>query len=279
MYCDLHIHSIHSDGSLTPAELVAGAAELGLSAIALTDHNTVAGLPDFLAAARARGITAVPGVELSTQWGEGELHLLGYFIDPVHYEEVESILTDYRRRKEQSNLDLIARLNAAGYAIDYANVEKRAPGGNINRAPIAEELMALGYAASVNEAFDTLLEPEHGYYIPPAKQDVLTAIRFLRSIGAVPVLAHPLKDLDVQGLRELLPVAAEAGLLGLEVYHSSFDEAAMATARALADEYGLAHSGGSDFHGSAKPTVRLGTGKGNLAIPHAVYEGLRALAE
>ena len=281
MPIDLHIHSTHSDGTLTPAQLIAEAKHLGLSAVALTDHNTVSGLPDFIAEAERVGITAVPGVELSTVWGGREIHLLGLFIPEEHFPAITSLMQDYRARKAQSNRDLVARLCGGGYAMDYAEVEHKNPGGNINRALIAKELMEKGYVSSVKEAFDTLLGEGMGYYIPPERLDFFHAIHFLRSIHTLPVWAHPLQYMDEDTVRAILPTAVEAGLVGMEVQHSSYDGETIARAKSLADEFGLLYSGGSDFHGAVKPDVKLGVGSRSGEapnIPDEYYEKLRERA-
>ena len=138
--CDLHAHSVFSDGSATPRELIAEAKRLGLI-LALTDHNTVAGLPEFLEAAREFGVTAVPGVELSTDYRGKELHLLGLFVMPEHYRSIEKLVKEQNILKEICNIELVERLNQAGYMIDYANVKRRNPSGNANRAHVAAELV------------------------------------------------------------------------------------------------------------------------------------------
>lgn len=277
MPIDLHVHSTHSDGTLTPTEIVAEAKRLGLSAVALTDHNTVSGVPDFMAEAARLGVTAVAGVELSTVYDGLEVHLLGLFIPPDRYAEVEALMMNYHIRKEQSNRDLVARLNEAGYPIDYAEVERKNPNGNINRALIAKELLAQGLVSSVAQAFDRLLGEEQGFYVPPKRLDLLDAIRFLRNIGAVPVWAHPLQYFDETTVRAILPLAVEAGLVGMEVQHSSYDGETIRLATAMAAEFGLLSSGGSDFHGAVKPDVQLGVGKGNLDIPDSDYYRLLAV--
>ncbi len=279
MPIDLHIHSTHSDGTLTPAELISEAKRLGLSAVALTDHNTVSGLPDFMAEAERAGITAVAGTELSTVYGGREIHLLGLFIPPDRYADITALMQDYRARKAQSNRDLIARLRADGYAIDYAEVERKNPSGNINRALIAKELLERSYVTSVKEAFDTLLEEGLGYYTPPERLGFLDAIRFLRGVKAVPVWAHPLQYMNETAVRAILPSAVEAGLLGMEVQHSSYDDATISRAKAIANEFGLLYSGGSDFHGAVKPDVRLGVGSREGAKPNMPDEYYEKLQE
>ncbi len=273
MRCDLHTHTVHSDGSFTPAELVREAKKLNLI-IALTDHNTISGLTEFLAEAEKAGVTAVGGTELSTEMNGREFHLLGLFIPPEHYSEIESLFEDFHRRKKKSNIDLISRLNNAGYDIDFHSVQRRNIEGRINRAHIAAELIEKGYAASVPEAFDRLLDEKCGLYTPPKRISLTDAIRFLRKIGAVPVLAHPLKELDADALRRILPELCEAGLVAIETLHSSYSDEQIAASRKIAADFNLLESGGSDFHGTIKPGVSLGVGKGNLDIPDSVYYAL-----
>lgn len=273
MFCDLHCHSLYSDGSYTPAELIAEAKSKGL-VIALTDHNTVSGLPEFLAEAQRLGVTAVPGTELSTCYGKHELHLLGLFIAPEYYDRVERLVKEFHVLKEISNMEMIERLNEAGYAIDYLSVKRRNPREHVNRAHVAAELLEKGYVSSVSEAFATLLGEEHGFYVPPARLTLEEAISFLREIHAIPALAHPLQELSEAELRELLPAAVEAGLLGMEVFHSSYDEKISACAQRIAAEFGLLPCGGSDFHGKNKPDISLGTGRGGMEIPREIYDNL-----
>ena len=281
MPIDLHLHSTHSDGTLPPAALIQRIKSAGLSAAALTDHNTVSGVPAFLEEAHRQGVTAVTGVELSTVRDGRELHLLGLFIPPEHLSDVTALTEDYLIRKEQSNRDLVARLAADGYRVDYEAIREATPDGNVNRALIAKALLAGGYVPSVKAAFDTLLGEGMGYYIPPSRIDFLEAIRFLRSIRTVPVWAHPLQYIDEATVTALLPLAEEAGLIGMEVMHSSYTEATVTAAKALADRFGLLYSGGSDFHGAVKPDVYLGIGSREGTepnIPDEYYERLRAKA-
>jgi len=277
MYCDLHTHSIYSDGTLSPGEIIAAAGELGLT-VALTDHNTVAGLEEFMAEARRLGVQAVAGTELSTEHEGAELHVLGLFLPRAHWADIEDMTREFHRRKEQSNRDMVHRLNAAGYAIDYDRVAARNPGGNANRAHIAAELMERGYVASIKEAFDTLLYRGGRFYVPFLRPSTEETIRLLGQLGAVPVLAHPLQELSGHQLRRALPGFIAAGLMGMEVMHSSFAPEKAALAAEIAGASGLLPSGGSDFHGDNKPDVALGRGKGDMAVPIRFYEQLRAVS-
>ena len=267
-YCDLHTHSCYSDGTCTPEEIVDMAACLGLSAVALTDHNTLAGLPEFLAAARDKSIEAIPGVEISTNYGETELHILGLFLKEESFAPLAAVLEDFNCKKEESNRLLIQNLNRAGFPLDYDEICRNHPAGTVNRAVIAAALVQQGYVNSIKEAFQGLLSKKGGYYIPPQRLEALDAIRLLRQLEAVPVLAHPflnLKTGDV--LRKFLAEAVPAGLVAMETLYPSFTPEETALARRLAARYGLKESGGSDFHGTVKPHISLGTGKGTLAVP------------
>jgi predicted metal-dependent phosphoesterase TrpH len=277
-YCDLHIHSVFSDGTYTPTEIIAEAKRLGLIA-ALTDHNTVAGLPEFMEEARKQDVTAVPGVEISTEYNGKEMHLLGLFVLPKHYAAIERMVKEQHLLKEISNIELVERLNQAGYLIDYAKVKSRNPNGNANRAHMAAELLEQGYVASVREAFDTVLSNHGGFYVPPSRLQLIDVIKELRHIGILPVLAHPLQELTEPELRELLPNAIEAGLAGLETMHSSYTPEMISLAEKIATEFNLLSSGGSDFHGSVKPDISLGKGKGDLCVPVDKYADLQALRE
>ena len=221
-YCDLHTHSHYSDGTFAPAEIVTEAAALGLSAVALTDHNTVAGLPEFLAAARGGTVQAIPGVEISTEYGEVELHIVGLFLPPDCFDSVTSFLDGFNQKKMESNRQLIHALNRAGYDLNYEEICRSHPEGTVNRATIAAALLEKGYVSSINDAFKGLLSKKSGYYVPPQRLSSLDAIDFLRSIGTVPVLAHPFLNLKTEAaLRSFLAEAIPHGLAAMETIYSS----------------------------------------------------------
>ncbi len=274
-FCDLHTHSNHSDGTFTPEELIAEAERVGLSAIALTDHNTVSGLPQFLEAARGSGVEAIPGIEISTDYGDRELHILGLFIDEMHYDAITKLLVPLFENKEQSNVALMRSLAEAGYDITYEEVAARIPDGQFNRSHVGEVLTEKGYTPSIAEAFRTVLSKDGGLYRQPKRLPVFEIISFLRSIGAVPVLAHPFLSLTEEELRPFLREAVKHGLCGMETVYSTYDEETARLAASIAEEYGLKHSGGSDFHGGRKPDIAMGTGRGNLCIPVEFVEELR----
>lgn len=272
--CDLHTHSIYSDGTYTPNQIIDSAINIGLSAVALCDHNTVDGLPEFLSAAKNKNITAVSGAEFSVDYNGTELHLLGLFIPESEFGTVSDLMQEVNEKKRQSNIDLIKSLNKAGYKIDYETIKNSTPNGKFNRAHIAAELTRKGYTESIKQAFKTLLSTQVGYYKEPERLCFFKMIDFVKSIGAVPVLAHPFLNLTKNELEVLLPVAKKRGLVGMECYYSLYDDKTTKDAISLAEKFGLIFSGGSDFHGENKPDIKLGVGKGNLEIPFDWYTKL-----
>lgn len=274
-YCDLHTHSVYSDGTYTPAQLLQEAQERNLTAIALTDHNTVAGLTDFLAAAAGSRVEAVPGIEFSTDYNGTELHILALYLKPEYFSQVMELMQDYNRRKDQSNANLVAALNRAGYEISYEKIKSATPEGQVNRALIAAELTAQGYTSSIQDAFKKLLNPKHGYYTPPRRHTPQEMLGIIGDLGAVSVLAHPYLNLKEDELRVFLEQAVSWGLQGMEVYYSTYDEPTTAAALAMADAFRLLPSGGSDFHGANKPDIQLGVGRGGLRVPSCFAENLK----
>ena len=276
---DLHTHSTFSDGTLSPEELISLSVKCRLDAVALCDHNTVAGLPRFLAAAEGENLLPIPGIEFSTDYRGTELHILGLFIDPEHYPAVTEKVNTMLLQKEESNRNLIRALNNAGISLDYDQIAAGTPSGQVNRAVIAAEMVRRGYCRTVNDCFSRWLSPKLGYYVPPARLDVFEIISFINSIGAVSVLAHPFLNLDEEGLRQFLKQAVPCGLDAMEVFYTEFSPEQRDCACAIAGEFGLALSGGSDFHGDNKPDTRLGTGKGDLLVANEVLDALISCRE
>lgn len=271
---DLHVHSTYSDGTLSPEELVSLAENLDLTAVALCDHNTVAGLPAFLAAADGKNLEAIPGMELSTDYHGTELHILGLFVAPEYYAAVMEKVNWMLVQKEQSNRNLVEALKPAGIVLDYEAIRAGTPNGQVNRAVIAAEMVRLGYCDTVKDCFKLWLSQKRGYYIPPMRLDVFEAIGFIKSIGAVAVLAHPFLNLEEDSLRQFLKEAVPYGLDAMEVYYPKFTPEQTESACQIAREFGLAFSGGSDFHGENKPDTRMGTGRGELCVPDNLVEAL-----
>jgi len=275
--CDLHCHSTFSDGSLTPSELVSLAEKQGLSALALTDHNTGKGLSEFMKAGKNSTVETIAGCEFSTDYEGKELHIVGLFFPESAWVEIEDYVELMNMAKKASNLSLIKKLNNAGFRLTYDEVAKTTDAKEFNRAHVARVLVSKGFAASVNEAFEKILKEKHGFYTPPKRVSSLGTIKFIRANGAIPVLAHPFLNMSYEQLEEFLPKAKKAGLIGIETLYSKFSEEETQKAKELAGRFDLKESGGSDFHGKAKPDIELGTGRGNLCIPYEFAQNLKSL--
>ncbi len=275
LLCDLHNHSVFSDGTFTPTQLVENALRLGLGAVALTDHNTIAGLPEFLNAARGTALEAVPGVEISTEHEGREFHLLALFVSEESYAPLGGLLAEPVRRSDQSKRQLVERLRNAGLDLDYDEIRRKAGDISINRAHIAFEMIDKGYVRDKDEAFSRYLNEGLGYYIEPKRLDLMDTISFVRDIGALSVLAHPLLRFSAERLEPILAMAAQRGLDAMEVRYSEYDADTTRTAGELAGKYGLLSSGGSDFHGGRKPGLFMGSGRGSLEVPYEWYLALR----
>lgn len=267
-YCDLHTHSYYSDGTHSPRELIDEAERIGLSAIALCDHNTVSGLSEFVAAAEAKEIEAIPAVEFSTDYRGTELHVVGMFIKPEYYGTITEMMRKTQASKEESNRLLVERLAAAGYDLNYDEIRAGA-GEQINRAHIAAALMEKGYAKTIEELFADLLSPNGKFYTPPVRPDVFEIITFIKTIGAVSVLAHPALQLKTEEtLSEFLELAVPAGLNAMETEYSKFDKETISRLKSIAHKFRIKESGGSDYHGTRKPGFYLGRGRGDLFVPY-----------
>lgn len=271
--CDLHTHSSFSDGTLTPGELVSLAVESGLSTIALTDHNTVLGLPEFFRAGEGQDIKLIGGIEFSTEWRGEELHLIALGVKEEHFSSIMALVDDYREKKRRSTELLIDKLISAGYKIDKERIYKGVQ-GIINRAHIAMELVRCGYVSSREEAFSSILATGGEFYSPPKYIDIGDCVDFILSKGLVPVLAHPLFNIDADKLRLLLSELVPRGLVAMETIYSEYSDAESALADSIAREFRIVGSGGSDFHGDNKPDIKLGVGRGNLVIPPSIIDKL-----
>ena len=273
---DLHIHTAASDGTCSPAEVVRRAHELGLSAVAITDHDTVSGCAEAAAVGQELGLEAVAGVELSSRYGK-TIHILGYFVrtnSPALTRVLDGIVAERNAR----NRKMAAMMAADGLAVDYEEMRQRF-GTSIGRPHFGEVLVELGKAESVQDAFDRYIEKGQRYYLPRKMISIERSVEVIREAGGVPVLAHPFQyRLEEPALRQLIEHCMDHGLLGLECRYSLYDEEQSRYLLKLAKEYGLVPTGGSDFHGSNKPHIALGSGTGSLSVPAAWLEGLRAVA-
>jgi predicted metal-dependent phosphoesterase TrpH len=267
---DLHTHTTASDGLDSPVGLVELAARRGLSVLAVTDHDTVVALAEAGAAALERGITLVPGVELSTTVPTGEVHVLGYFVDrqdDAFTARLAELASARVRRVER----MIDRLHELGYLVDGDAILAEASVGSVGRPHVARALMAIGAASTVSDAFDRFLKAGRPAYVPRDPFTPEDAVRLLADHGAVPTLAHPLSTGDIEGtLRRLVP----AGLRGFETYYAEYAPEQHRQLRAIADAWGLVPTGGSDYHGAG---FREGRELGAAPVPDETYDRLAAV--
>ncbi|MDD2966098.1 MAG: PHP domain-containing protein [Desulfovibrionaceae bacterium] len=274
-FVDLHTHSTASDGTKSPAELVRLAHAAGLAAVAVTDHDTLAGLAEAEEAGHALGIEVVRGCELALLTPQGEIHMLALWL-PQHADALERAMLALRAKRTERNVGIVHKLQGLGLAINYDEVLAHAGAASVGRPHIAAIMLAKGYVPSINAAFKHYLAYGCPAYLPKEVLNVAQGLRLLRSLGASPVLAHPCLSLPAEPLRALVAELVPQGLLGLEAYHSEHNAADTRFVVGLAQQYGLALSGGSDFHGDTKPGIALGRGHGGLRVPLHVLEKLKA---
>lgn len=271
---DLHMHSTASDGSLRPAELMDAASRAGIYALALTDHDSTAGLAEAAARAAELGISFIPGVELGCQTEYGQVDVLGYYV-PLHDDYFEERLLALRTARDRRNARILEKLAALGLPVSAGELLAEGESA-FGRPHIAALMLKKGYVKSVAEAFDRYLGQDKPAYVPKEAFSPAEAVKLLARVGALPVLAHPmLIRAPREWLDALVASLAPLGLAGLEAYHSEHDGRGTRAILALADKYGLIVTGGSDFHGAAKPKVALGRGKGSLLVPDFVLRDLR----
>lgn len=279
-YIDLHVHSNISDGTLSPTEVVNLAAESGLIAIALTDHDTIDGVKEAKEQAKQLmktgvEITVIPGTELSASYLNRDIHILGLFVD-IENTSFRKALENACKERDLRNIKMCENLNKVGIPITVEAMKLDNPNTIITRAHFAKYLYENGYVKSREEAFQKYLH-EHGpYYVPRQYLTPEEAISYIKEAGGIPVLAHPLlyKFSHTQ-LVTLIQQLKKAGLVGIEAIYScniSNDESYV---KSLAREYDLVITGGSDFHGANKPHIQIGKGKGNLRIPESILSSLR----
>ena len=272
---DLHTHSTFSDGSLTPEELAALADEVGLSAIALTDHDTVDGTPQFVAACEAQGITGVAGVEISADFTAGTMHLLGYFLDPGHA-GLRDALIQIRDGRLVRNRRILETLSGLGMAVPWEEVDSLAGSDVIGRPHIAQAMVKRGYVPSCDIAFRDWLGKDKPAYADRYRLAPRDGIARIREAGGVAVLAHPFTlGLRPKRLRETLSELVGWGLSGIEVFYPEHGSDRRQLYQRLAREFGLVTTGGSDFHGAMNPAIQLGRGFGNVKVADSVLVDLR----
>jgi predicted metal-dependent phosphoesterase TrpH len=267
---DLHLHTTCSDGTLSPETLVAEAARVGITVLAVTDHDTVAGLPEAEAAAAARGLRLVPGIEITTVNGSADVHLLAYFVDRAS-PRLAALLARLRDERLARGAEMVDRLRAAGAPIgDAALADAAASSRSIGRPQIARALVAAGHAASVDDAFERFLSPGRAAYVPHRGPSPADAIATVTAAGGLASLAHPgLLQHD-----DWIPGLAADGLSALEAYHSSHDAQTCGRYVRLASSLGLLVTGGSDYHG---PGMRRSEFFGVAGLPQDDFARLDAL--
>jgi predicted metal-dependent phosphoesterase TrpH len=272
-FIDLHTHSLASDGTDSPAALVRKAAALGLSAIALTDHDTLSGLEQAAAEAEKAGPELVPGVEIAVQYGAGELHLLGLFVNP-NSPGLGAALAEIRAGREKRNLAILDKLKTLGLPLAMEEVRGQAMG----RPHIARAMIRRGYVLGWREAFERYLGMGRAAYVPRELPTPAAGIGLIRQEGAIAVLAHPFlsPSMSAPGLDALLARLRSDGLQALEAWHNAHDPEKTRICLDLARKHCLLVSGGSDYHGLNKKGVHLGGGKER--VPYAVLEALKNFA-
>lgn len=272
---DLHTHSVYSDGTFTPKEIMKYGKEKGLTAIALTDHDTLEGIYEAEMWGSKYGVEVIPGIEVSTEYEGTEIHIVGLFVNSEN-EEFNSALTELRKSRENRNRQMVEKLNEIGVSIKYEDVEKRAEGGIITRAHIAREIINKGYAGSNNEVFVRYIGKDKPAYVKRQVLPWTETLRLINESEGIAVLAHPLLyKLSQNRLEMIIRELVKGGLAGIEAYYSTHSPSDINYVKRIAQKYKLRLSGGSDFHGANKPKLDLGTGYGNLSVPYDVLEGLK----
>lgn len=253
-YADLHLHTNASDGEYSPQEVVKAAWKQGFSAISITDHDTLSGLEEARKACQELGIEFISGIEISTVWEGKEIHILGYFLEKADEQFLEKLSEMKSSRKERIR-KIVKRLNDLDYKISLEKVQKIAGEGAIGRPHVAKALLEEKYVSSIKEAFVKLLSPGCPGYIPRYKITPFEAIKLIKGISGIPVIAHP----GINPNEDIILELAKAGLLGIEVWHPEHNEYVSKKYYKIAKENSLLITGGSDWHGHHKESTTLGT--------------------
>ncbi len=269
---DLHTHSTESDGTLTPQELMQLAADTGLSAIALTDHDTVTGLEKARPIAQALGVELVPGIELSTNYNGTEVHILGFYIDDTSTAFLAK-LQKFLDSRELRNEKMAFALQKEGFDISLEKLQMEYPKSVITRAHFARYLVEQGFIKNRETVFRKYLGDNCRCYVPREKITPFEAIDLINQSGGLAFFAHPvLCHMNHDRLRFFIRDLKSAGLTGIEAIYSMNSPGDERNMKKFAKEFDLLISGGSDFHGENKPYIHLGTGKGNLKIPDTLLD-------
>lgn len=276
---DLHVHSNKSDGSFGPSELVTMAIKKKLTAIALTDHDTTDGLEQLMQEAAGKPIDVVPGIELSTEYEGKDIHIVGLFINPEQ-PDFQAHLKSFVESRDARNRKMCANLQAAGIPISYEALLEANPDSVITRAHYGTWLLEHGVVTSVADAFSKYLGDHTPYFVPREKVTPQQAVALIQKAGGLAILAHPiLYRMSRERLDLLVHRLKEVGLTGIEAIYATYSAREENQIRQLALKYDLLISGGSDFHGLAKPRLELGVGYGHLCVPDDVYFKLKSFHE
>jgi predicted metal-dependent phosphoesterase TrpH len=270
---DLHSHTHESDGTCSPADLIHEALRAGVRVLGITDHDTFAGYDKAVHKALDAGIELICGIELSTKLHGRSVHLLGYFLSQDGLADLREWVLDMQAARRDRNIRLIARLQELGFDITLEEVQARGRGLTA-RPHFAQVMLEKGYVSSLQQAFDDYLDESAKGYVYRREPSFAEGVERIRNAGGIASLAHPIR---VHGdLESLMPELCAAGLNAIEAYHSDHSHADTERYLGLASRYGLLVTGGSDFHGSAKPGIMLGTGRnGNLRVPEEVIEQMK----
>lgn len=284
---DLHVHSTKSDGTLTPTELVNYAIEKGLSAFALTDHDTTEGIDEALASAKKHNqaieketkqglpLEVIPGIEFSTEYMGKDIHILGLYIDynsPAFKEKIQEFV-DSRILRNQK---MCASLASDGIDITYEKLLEENPDAVITRSHYAKYLLNHGYTTSMKEAFERYIGDHCKHFIPREKITPMQAVELINEVGGLAFLAHPpLYHMSDRILEDLIKQLKEAGLAGIEAVYCTYTQGEETQMRKFASKYNLLISGGSDFHGTIKPKLDLAVGYGKLFIPESILNEIK----
>jgi len=270
---DLHLHTTASDGKLRPEELVRKAVELGLEIIAITDHDSVAGIPSAVEAAKSfPQLIVIPGVEINTYVSHGEVHILGYFID-CHNTQLNDVLKELRNSRYERGRKMVIKLAHLGVDIDWERVLELAAGGSVGRPHIAQAMLERGHIPSIREAFTRYIGRDGPAYVQRNKLTPLEAVMLVLKAAGLPVLAHPA---DIKRLDQFVFQLNKAGMGGIEVYLNSYSSGTIAQLQSLAKKYDLIACGGSDFHGLGDG---IGTSMGSVNLPKESVEQFVSLAK
>ena len=269
-YVDLHMHTTASDGLYSPTELMHRVQEAGLRTVALTDHDTTNGIEEAARTAQALNIEFIPGIELNSDVSGGEVHILGYYLEYQRpaFQATIKVLRDARVRRGERMVEL---LNQEGIAITWERVREIAQ-GSVGRPHIAQALKEAGYVQSISEAFDKYIGNRSPAYVPRYKLTPEEAVRLIVSANGLPVIAHPITLPGLDTLHTWLPGLKAAGLVGLETYYGPYTQQDEQALLALAHEYTLIPTGGTDFHGPGIHPTPLG----GRYVPYEAVEQLKA---